>query len=157
MDTSQIGVVVITVGAADDAGGQLAKRLLADNHYPIVTHKTVKDSSRQVKGELAIVTQNPECKAIVLSGGTDFLLRETAYDTVSHMLTKRLNGFGELFRALAYQEIGSPAVSLQAVAGIYQRRLLFALPSDPAAVRLAMDKLILPELPDLIRQINRIG
>jgi molybdenum cofactor biosynthesis protein B len=156
MSTYQVDVAVIAIGSPS-AGGQLVKSLLEENNHQVATYKTVKDVPRQIKGELAIITQSFDCKAIILSGGTDFLLRETAYDAVYKLLDKRLDGFGEIFRALAHQEIGSAAVSLRATAGTYQRRLLFCIPADPDAVRLVMNKLILPELPDLVRQINRIG
>jgi len=81
--------------------------------------------------------------------------RDSTFEAVEALLDKRLTGFGELFRMLSYQEIGAAAMLSRAQAGVVARRALFSLPGSPNACRLALDKLIVPELGHLLREISR--
>lgn len=150
----QIGCGVITVSDTrdeqTDKSGQLIKSLLEEHGHRIVHYRIVKDSPLQIKGELAIMVENPQCRAIILNGGTGIAPRDTTYDTLEKMLEKRLDGFGELFRFLSYQEIGSGAIMSRAVAGTYRSRIVISVPGSTGAVRLAMEKLILPELGHMV-------
>ena len=157
----QVGCAVITVSdtrdESSDKSGQLIKELLEAQGHQIVHYLVIKDVPLQIKGELALLTQRPACQAIILNGGTGIAPRDHTYDTVSPLLDKRLDGFGELFRFLSYQEIGSGAMLSRAVAGTYQGRILFSLPGSTGAVRLAMEKLILPELGHMVGQLHKYG
>lgn len=92
---------------------------------------------------------------MILNGGTGISKRDGTYEAVVKLLDKRLDGFGELFRSLSYQEIGSAAMMSRAVAGTYRGKVVISIPGSEAAVRLAMGKLILPELGHLVREVNR--
>lgn len=158
---SQVGCAVITVSdtrdEASDKSGQLIKELLEAQGHQIVYYTVIKGVPLQIKGELAMQVQRPSCKAIILNGGTGLAPRNQTYDIVVPLLDKRFEAFGELYRFLAYQEIGSGAMLLRAVAGTYKSRVLFCLPGAPPAVRLAMEKLIVPELGNMVSQLQRYG
>ncbi len=91
---------------------------------------------------------------MILNGGTGIAPRDTTYDALAMLLEKTLPGFGELFRYLSYQEIGSRAMASRAIAGVYQQTLIFSLPGSSNAVKLALDALIMPELNHLIKQLR---
>ena len=153
----QIGCAVITVSDTrieeNDESGRLIKDLLVEHGHPIVHYVIVKDSPVQIKGELAVLVESAKCQAIILNGGTGIAPRDTTYDTLERMLEKRLDGFGELFRYLSYQEIGSGAIMSRAVAGVYRGRIVISVPGSTGAVRLAMEKLVLPELGHLVATV----
>jgi len=91
---------------------------------------------------------------LIFNGGTGIAPRDTTYDAIESLLDKSLPGFGELFRFLSYQEIGSRAIASRAIAGVYQNKLVFSLPGSTNAVGLAMKALILPELVHLVHQLG---
>ena len=158
---ASVGCAVITVSEtrdqSRDQSGQLIKELLEARGHQIVHYTVIRGVPLQLKGELAIQVQRPSCQAIILNGGTGLAPRNQTYDTVAPLLEKRFEAFGELYRFLAYQEIGSSAMLLRAVAGTYKSRVLFCLPGAPPAVRLAMEKLIVPELGNMVSQLHRYG
>jgi molybdenum cofactor biosynthesis protein B len=92
---------------------------------------------------------------IITTGGTGITSRDSTYDAVSAMLQKKLDGFGELFRMLSYGEIGPAAMMSRACAGLVDGRIVAALPGSEAAVRLAMERLLIPELGHLVREASR--
>ena len=158
---TQVGCAVITVSdtrdQSSDKSGQLIRELLEAQGHQIVHYIVIKDEPMLIKGELAMQVLRPACQAIILNGGTGIAPRDHTYDTVAPLLDKRLDGFGEIFRFLSYEEIGSGAILSRAVAGTYQGRILFSLPGSTGAVRLAMEKLILPELGHMVGQLHRYG
>src|SRR5262249_56283292 len=93
--------------------------------------------------------------AVVVEGGGGIGRRDSTVEVLERLFEKTLPGFGELFRALSFQEIGSPAMMSRAVAGTYQGMIIFALPGSPQAARLALDRLILPELGHAVRELTR--
>ena len=153
-----VGCAVITVSDTRDRESDRSGKLIEDRRkeagHEVVHYAIVKDSPRQIKGELAILAETSKCQAIILNGGTGISARDNTFDAVSRLLTKRLDGFGEIFRYLSYQEIGSAAIMSRAVAGTYRGRILISLPGSTAAVKLAMDKLILPELGHMVGTIS---
>lgn len=130
-----VGCAVITVSdtrdQSRDQSGKIIRELLEARGHQIVHYAVVKGSPLQLKGELAMQVQRPSCKAILLSGGTGLAPRNQTYDTVAPLLEKRFEAFGELYRFLAYQEIGSGAMLLRVAAGTYKNRVLFCLPGSP--------------------------
>ncbi len=99
--------------------------------------------------------RQPELDAILLTGGTGVGSRDQTFETISALLTKTLPGFGELFRMLSYPEIGAAAMLSRATGGLIDRTVVLAMPGSTNAVRLAMEKLILPEIAHLVREARR--
>ena len=138
----------------DTAGRAIADLLVQANHG--VVHRTiVKDDADMIRGAIERQRANPDAHAVITTGGTGITSRDSTYEVVASMLQKRLDGFGELFRMLSYQDIGPAAMMSRACAGLVAGRVLIALPGSEAAVRLAMDKLVLPELGHMVEQAGR--
>jgi molybdopterin adenylyltransferase len=131
-----------------DLSGQLLQTLLAEAGHQVSDYRIVPDEPQQIRPLCKSLAAQVDC--IILTGGTGIAPRDTTYDAIAALLEKTLPGFGEIFRHLSFQEIGSRAMASRAVAGIYQSTLIFSLPGSSKAVTLAMEALILPELPHLI-------
>jgi molybdenum cofactor biosynthesis protein B len=140
---------------ATDTSGQLIQRLLKEKGHTVVAYHLVKDEPAEIKARIAEGTANHAVQAIIINGGTGISRRDSTFEAVDGMLEKRLDGFGEIFRALTYQEIGSPAIMSRATAGIVNGRVLFSTPGSENAVKLAMEKLILPELGHLVNELTK--
>lgn len=138
-----------------DTSGQLIRKLLEERGHKVVGHHLVKDDPAEIQLWIARSTANEDVQAIIINGGTGISRRDSTFEAVDEMLGKRLAGFGEIFRLLTYQEIGSPAIMSRATAGITNGRVLFSIPGSENAVRLAMEKLILPELGHLVRELTK--
>jgi len=141
--------------AETDTSGQLIQRLLKENGHAIAAYRLAKDEPSRIKERIAEGIANEAVQAIIINGGTGISRRDSTFEAVDAMLEKRLEGFGEVFRYLTYQEIGSPAIMSRATAGIIKGRILFSTPGSENAVRLAMEKLILPELGHLVRELTK--
>ncbi|NEN89885.1 MAG: MogA/MoaB family molybdenum cofactor biosynthesis protein [Okeania sp. SIO3H1] len=137
-----------------DKSGQLLQEMLGSTGHSITAYQIIKDEKLEVVKQLQHLCQREDIDAVILNGGTGIAPRDTTYDAIENLLEKTLPGFGELFRWLSYQEIGSRAIASRAVAGTYQGKLVFSLPGSSNAVRLGMEKLILPELVHLRRQLR---
>jgi molybdenum cofactor biosynthesis protein B len=149
----------------DDESGLLIRTLLeADGHtHPF--HAISRDEPTQIRALLAELAARTDIQAIILNGGTGVSRRDNTFDAVSACLTKTLPGFGEIFRMLSYQSIGSGALLSRATAGIIvtpdsatggtRHIVVFSIPGSPNAVELAMTKLILPELSHLVWETIR--
>ena len=138
-----------------DTSGQLIQKLLKEQGHTITAYHLVKDEPSEIKAQIAQGTANAQVQAIIINGGTGISRRDSTFEAVDAMLEKRLDGFGEVFRYLTYQEIGSPAIMSRATAGIIKGRVLFSTPGSENAVRLAMEKLILPELGHLVKELSK--
>jgi molybdopterin adenylyltransferase len=156
---TSIGCYVLTISDSKtpetDTSGILIRELLSAAGHAVAGHGIVKDEPTQVVAFIREGCANPAVQAFVLTGGTGVTSRDSTYEAVESLLDKRLTGFGELFRMLSYQEIGAAAMLSRAQAGVVQRRALFSLPGSPNACRLALEKLIIPELGHLLREISR--
>ena len=156
---ARVSCYVITVSdtrtEATDTGGRAIVDLLSAAGHEIVGRTIVKDDAEQLRDAIGRQLANPAVQAIVTTGGTGITSRDCTYEAVTTMLWKRLDGFGELFRMLSYQQIGAAAMMSRAVAGTIAGRVIVALPGSEAAVRLAIEKLILPELGHLVREAGR--
>jgi molybdopterin adenylyltransferase len=137
-----------------DTGGQLANQLMSSAGHKVEFYQVVPDEPELITNLLIQLTQQKSIQAVVLSGGTGIAPRDRTYEALSDLLEKVLPGFGELFRALSYAEIGSRAISSRAIAGTHGQMLVFALPGSRGAVELGLTKLILPELPHLVKQLQ---
>lgn len=150
---------VITVSdtrtVATDTGGQMVSDLLTAAGHVLIERHIVPDEPVRLRGLLESLRQRPELDAILLTGGTGLSSRDQTYETVSGLFTKPVPGYGELFRMLSYAEIGPAAMLSRATGGLIGRMVVLTMPGSPAAVQLAMDKLILPELGHLVREARR--
>jgi molybdopterin adenylyltransferase len=154
-----INCAVVTVSdtrtAATDLSGQLIHQLLQSAGHKIGRYQIIPDEPTQIQAELATaVTILPSIQAIVFNGGTGISPRDNTYEAIASSLTKILPGFGEIFRFLSYDDIGSRAIASRAIAGTYENLLVFSLPGSQGAVKLGMEKLILPELIHLVTQLT---
>ena len=138
-----------------DASGQLIQRLLTGRGHTIASYQIVKDEPGQIQLWIARGMLKEEVQVIIINGGTGISRRDSTFEAVDAMLEKRLDGFGEIFRLLTYQDIGSPAIMSRATAGVIKSRVLFSIPGSENAVRLAMEKLILPELGHLVKELSK--
>lgn len=138
-----------------DTSGQLIQRLLKEHGHTIIDYHLLKDDPAQIQYQIAHGTINSRIQAVILNGGTGISRRDSTFEAVDAMLEKRLDGFGEIFRMLTFQEIGSAAIMSRATAGIVNGCIVFSVPGSENAVRLAMEKLILPELGHLIQQLSK--
>lgn len=151
------GVVTVsdTRTLADDRGGALIVELLAAAGHSVAAREIVRDEPRQIGALIAAWRDRDDIEAILLTGGTGISRRDQTFETVSGLLTKELAGYGELFRALSYAEIGAAAMLSRAVGGVADTTVVLTMPGSPNAVRLAMEKLILGELRHLVREATR--
>ena len=153
-----VNCAVITVSdtrtTETDKSGRLIQQLLTDAGHQIVTYSIIKDEPEDIRSWLIELDKNSNLEAIIFNGGTGIAPRDTTYDVVSNWLTKTIPGFGEIFRYLSYQEIGSRAIASRAVAGVTNQKLIFSLPGSSNAVKLALTQLILPELNHLVGQVR---
>ncbi|MEQ1868646.1 MAG: MogA/MoaB family molybdenum cofactor biosynthesis protein [Vicinamibacterales bacterium] len=156
---STLRCFVVTVSdtrtEATDKSGRAIASLLTEAGHTVVGRTIVRDDASMVKGVIARTLGQLDNDVIITTGGTGITSRDTTYEAVASLLEKELPGFGELFRALSYQEVGSSAMMSRATAGLTAGRILIALPGSEAAVRLAMNKLILPELGHLVQQARK--
>lgn len=147
---ASVGCAILTVSdtrrPATDRSGAWLRAHLARAGHAVVATAIVPDEPRAVRARLRSFARDRTIRAILITGGTGIAPRDRTYEAVAGLLEKRLDGFGELFRALSYREIGAAAMLSRAVAGIWRGRLLFVMPGSPAAVRLAARRLIVPEL-----------
>ncbi len=153
-----ISCAIVTVSDTrsweSDRNGQIIQQLLLAAGHAINQYQIVKDEPAQIQTQLQILGQIPQVQAVIFNGGTGIAPRDTTYDALEQLLEKTLPGFGELFRWLSYQEIGSRAMASRAIAGVYQSKLVFSIPGSTNAVTLAMQSLILPELVHLVNQLT---
>ncbi len=137
-----------------DRSGQLIQQLLTESHHTVGFYKVLKDEPDDLRTAIAFLQQRSDIEVLLFNGGTGIAPRDTTYDAIVELLDKSLPGFGELFRMLSYEEIGSRAIASRAVAGTIGHQILFSMPGSSGAVKLAMEKLILPEMAHLIGQLN---
>jgi molybdenum cofactor biosynthesis protein B len=138
-----------------DTGGRAIVELLTDAGHQVVGRQVVKDDPIVVRQAVQIYLIREDVQAILTTGGTGISARDGTFETIEALLDKRLQGFGELFRMLSYQEIGAAAMLSRATAGTCCGKIVLSLPGSEAAVRLAMTRLILPELGHMVREVSR--
>ncbi|MBD3676235.1 MAG: molybdenum cofactor biosynthesis protein MoaB [Planctomycetaceae bacterium] len=154
-----IGFAVITLSdtrtTADDKSGQLIQQLIDDAGHQTAAYELVPDDPERIALALDNALSNDRVQVIVTNGSTGISARDTVVEIVENILEKRLDGFGELFRSLSYDEIGPAAMLSRAVGGTLGRRVIFSLPGSSNAVRLGMTKLILPQVGHLVQELHK--
>jgi molybdopterin adenylyltransferase len=138
-----------------DTGGQLVCDLLGQAGFRVAVREIVRDEPAQVRALLERFRDDPAVDAALFTGGTGISSRDQTFETVSSLITKPLPGYGELFRLLSYQEIGPAAMLSRALGGLVGRTVVFTMPGSPAAARLAIERLIAPELRHIVREARR--
>ncbi len=156
---ASVSCFIVTVSdtrtAETDTSGAAIAQLLSDAGHVVAGRTIVSDDAELVRGLVERQLANPKVQVVITTGGTGITSRDSTYEAVETMMRKRLDGFGELFRMLSYEQIGSAAMMSRACAGVVAGRVLVALPGSEAAVRLAMERLLIPELGHLVQQATR--
>ena len=156
----QVVCKVITVSdtrdKVTDKSGKLMIDLLEGAGHRVHSYCIVKDEAEELRLEVMKGCNDPEIDIVLTNGGTGIALRDITIETVKALFDKEITGFGELFRMLSYQEdIGSAAILSRAVAGTIKDKAVFSTPGSSGAVKLAMTKLILPELGHVVRELKK--
>ena len=154
-----LGCAVLTVSdsrtVADDTSGKLIRELVEAKGYAVALHMIVPDDAEAIRLEVLRALAHHRVDAVIATGGTGVSPRDVTPEAVVPLFEKELAGFGELFRMLSFQEIGPAAVLSRAVAGTTSGKVVYVLPGSSGAVRLALEKLILPELAHVVGQLRR--
>jgi molybdenum cofactor biosynthesis protein B len=156
---SSVRCVIVTISdtrteETDTSGRAIADLLTAAGHT-VAGRAIVKDDADLVRGTIERHLASGEVQAIITTGGTGITSRDSTYEAVNGLLQKRLDGFGELFRMLSFEQIGPAAIMSRACAGLVAGRVVVSLPGSEGAVRLAMERLLLPELGHLVQQATK--
>jgi len=154
---TEVTIGVLTVSdsrtAADDVNGDFLKERIAAVGATLGGYAVVRDEPVDVRATVERLVE--KCRIVVVNGGTGVSRRDTTYDTLAGMLEKTLPGFGELFRMLSWEQVGSAAMLSRATAGTFRGAVVISTPGSPKAVRLAWEKLIEPELHHLAWELTR--
>lgn len=140
--------------ATDTSGRAIADLLTAAGHH-LAGRTIVKDDPSLVRRTIEQQLANGEVDAVITTGGTGITSRDSTFEAIDAFLEKRLDGFGELFRMLSFEAIGPAAMMSRACAGLAAGHIIVSLPGSESAVRLAMERLLLPELGHLVQQASR--
>jgi molybdenum cofactor biosynthesis protein B len=155
-----VGCAVLTVSDSrtleDDTSGQLIRELLAARGHRTVEHAIVRDDLDAIRLAVLRALARDDVDAVIATGGTGVSPRDVTPEAVAPLLEKPLAGFGEIFRALSFQEIGSAALLSRALAGTSGGKVIYVLPGSSGAVRLGMERLIGPELAHVVGQLRRV-
>ena len=139
----------------DDESGKLIRQKLSQSGHRVMFYSILKNEADSIKKKIHELLRQQELQVIITSGGTGVSHRDITVETIAPILEKKLDGFGQLFRFLSYQEIGTAAIMSRAFAGVAQRKVILCLPGSPGAANLAMDKIILPEIGHMVREATR--
>ena len=138
-----------------DESGQLLKQKLNEGGHRVISHSLLKNDAGAIKERLNKLLGSEVLQVIITSGGTGLSHRDLTIETVLPILEKRLDGFGELFRFLSYQEIGTSSIMSRSLAGVIRGKVIICLPGSLGATRLALERIILPEIGHMVREITR--
>jgi molybdenum cofactor biosynthesis protein B len=156
---SGVRVALLTVSdtrsSAADASGQTARRLIIGAGHAVVDQRIEPDEPTRIRAAVEAWVDRADCDAVIITGGTGIAPRDRTHEAIAGLLELRLDGFGELFRALSFAEVGSRAMLSRALGGICRGKPVFALPGAPRAVELGLVRLILPELGHLLGELSR--
>lgn len=138
-----------------DTGGRAIVDLLSEGGHEVLGRAIIPDDPERVRQAVEAQLANDRVQAVITTGGTGISSRDQTYEAISGILEKRIDGFGELFRALSYAEVGTAAMLSRALAGTARRKIVICVPGSENAVRLALTRLVLPELGHLVREAAR--
>lgn len=156
---ASVGVAVLTVSDTrtkeDDKSGHLIREHLGFRGHSIIAYEITKDEETTIRDHLNKWLSNDSIQAIIVNGGTGIAGRDVTFPTISKLIEKEMPGFGELFRMLSWDEVGAASMLSRAVAGVSGKTVIFSLPGSINAVRLALEKLIGPELGHVVHEIRK--
>lgn len=156
---ASIGCFVLTVSDTrspeTDTSGLAIRDLLTKRGHTIAGSAIVRDEPDEVTRRVNDALADGATDVVITTGGTGITSRDGTFEAVDRLLDKRLDGFGELFRMVSYEQIGSAAMMSRATAGSARGKAIFVLPGSEKAVRLAMTTLILPELGHIVQQLRK--
>ncbi len=154
-----IGCFVLTISdtktTETDTSGAAIRELLERAGHAVIGSAIVRDEPADVARVVREACANAAVQVVITTGGTGITSRDSTYEAIEQLLDKRLPGFGELFRMLSYQDVGPAAMLSRAQMGIHARKIVVSLPGSPNACRLALEKLLIPELGHLVREVSR--
>lgn len=155
----RLNVAVLTISDTrtpeTDTGGNVIVELMQGAGHEVSRREIVRDDAPRIEVVLQELLADAEVDAVITTGGTGISARDTTYEVVNRLIDKKLDGFGELFRMLSYEEIGAAAMLSRAVAGAAGFKFLACLPGSTNAVRLAMEKLLVPEMPHVVFELRK--
>ncbi len=155
----KIQVTVLTISDTrtpeTDTGGNAIVEALGEAGHEVARREIVRDDAPKIEETLKELLASESVDAIITTGGTGISARDTTYEVVSRLIDKKLDGFGELFRVLSYEEIGAAAMLSRAIAGAAGTKFVACLPGSRNAVRLAMTKLLVPEMPHVVFELRK--
>jgi len=156
-ETVRVAVLTIsdTRTPETDTGGDIVEESMRGAGHEVVAREIVRDEAASIRTTLVDLLARSDVDAVVTTGGTGISARDTTYEVVERMIEKRLDGFGELFRVLSYEEIGAAAVLSRAVAGAVGSKFVASLPGSRNAVRLGMEKLLVPEIAHIVFELRK--
>jgi len=156
-ETVRIAVLTVsdTRTPETDTGGDVVEELMRGAGHEVVAREIVRDEAASIRTRLVDLLDRTDVDAVVTTGGTGISARDTTYEVVDRMIEKKLDGFGELFRMLSYEEIGAAAVLSRAVAGTVGAKLVASLPGSRNAVRLGVEKLLAPEIAHVVFELRK--
>ena len=138
-----------------DRGGKLVMDLLTAGGHQVTGREIVHDDPAEIEPLVRRLADPAATDAILITGGTGIAARDRTYETISGLLTKTMPGYGELFRMLSYADIGPAAMLSRAIGGVRNKVILLTMPGSVAAVQLAMEKLIVPEIGHLVFEARK--
>jgi molybdenum cofactor biosynthesis protein B len=139
----------------DDRGGALIVEMLTAGGHTVSARHIVRDDPREIEPMVRKLADPDQTDAVLMTGGTGIAARDQTFETVSSLLDKAMPGYGELFRMLSYEDIGPAAVLSRAIGGVLNKVIVLTMPGSVAAVRLAMEKLIVPEIGHLVYEARK--
>ncbi|MCM3715102.1 MogA/MoaB family molybdenum cofactor biosynthesis protein [Halalkalibacter oceani] len=156
--SKNVRCMILTVSGTrtyeNDESGALIRKLLEENGHAVTEYQIVKDEYSQIQHWLKIAASRADIDAILMTGGTGIALRDTTHEAVRDSLDKEMPGFGEIFRHLSFTEdVGTAAILSRAIAGVRDGKAIFSMPGATGAVKLAMERIIIPELCHVIQEI----
>lgn len=158
-ETPPIGFAVITLSDTrtpqTDKSGHLIQQLIEEAGHRTEYYELVRDEPARIQKSLHSALEQQQVQVIVTNGSTGISHRDTVVEVLDSLLEKNLDGFGELFRALSFEEIGAAAMLSRAIGGTIGSKALFSLPGSSNAVRLGMTRLILPQAGHLVQELNK--
>jgi molybdenum cofactor biosynthesis protein B len=159
LDNKNIGCAVLVTSDSrteeTDESGKLIKQRLLDKGHQVVHYCILKNDATMLKNKINELIKQDTVQVIITSGGTGLSHKDVTIDTIKPMLEKKLDGFGELFRQLTYQELGTASIMSRATAGVINGKIIICFPGSLGAATLAMDKIILSEIGHLVREATR--
>ena len=154
-----MGCFIVTVSDTrtpdTDTSGQAIRAMLEEAGHVVTGSTIVRDEPADVARAVRDGLDTPDTRVVISTGGTGITARDGTFEAVNELFEKRLDGFGELFRMLSFQDIGPAAMLSRATAGTIGRSAVFVLPGSEAAVRLALSRLIIPELGHIAQQLTK--